>query len=521
MRLHFRFALREVLLRWQSTLVVVGAVALSVALVLVTMSMNEALTHARDEMVAPLLAANVDVVVSLLPTETPEVVPQHDTINTLMLYPAEPFTLDDARLSDLSPIDAAALQQLLDEPDVSSHASALVVTVEKFKGIAPPLIKIPERSVAPLSEAEAADVQSHLTRDTVYQQDAKELRVLCANTASRDATPEERDRAAYLVAELRDIELSYYPERFDGYAPGSFAVTSMEVTVTSITVAGLSDIEQSPLLGSADLVEGTIPASGTAQAVVSAEFADAEHIGIGETFSLLGSTHTVVGIAKPTIGLVDADVYLPIDAVFDLTGVRTPNLVVLGTQGPNAVPSLLEAARAIVPTARVFTPDNISLQLPAVLGNAQGALQRNLAAVIAVVVAGAIGIMAVTGLSAARARSADLGVLVALGWRRTHIVIQVLLEMLLRTAIGLMAGVVIALSVDALISRFSTPIAIQVLTQSGQLRDHLVHLAPAVPLSAAIEAIAAAIVLSLLANGLPLALLLRHSATSLLTTTDN
>lgn len=516
MRFPLRFARREILVRWQSTATVALAVSIGVATILVTASMSESLERARDEAVAPLLTANVDVVISTLAAETPEAaVPRHDTVNTLTLHPGAEFLLENVRTSDLFPIDATALEGLLREPGISSHAGALVVTVDRLRGIAPPLVTIPERSVAPLTESEEADIQRHLANDETYRRLLLEFDV-SASSQDQVTTGEQRDQAELLTSQLREIELSYYPKRFAAYGPESFAITSTEATLTSITVAGLSDIGSSPLLDSASLLEGSFPASGTSQAVVSRSFAAAEGLRVGQTVSVAEAHYAIVGIAEPPIGLLEADVYLSIDAAYALTGVETPNLLVVSTYGAEWVPSMIEAARTEIPSARVSTPDDVSLRLSAILGDSGAALRTSMIIVIAAVTAGALGTVALTVLASIRARGTDIGVLIALGWRKAAITRQVLFEVVLRAGLGAALGVALAWIVDALIARLSDPVTVQVLAESGRASEYVIGLVPTLPPLAAASVAVGTVLLSAIAVVPPLAIILRRSASSLL-----
>lgn len=517
MRFSLRFARREILVRWQNTATVALAVGIGVAAILVTASMNESLARARDQAVAPLLTADIDVVVSTLATETPESsVSRHDTVNTLTLHPGAEFLLENVRTSDLFPIDPTALEHLLQEPGISSHAAALVVTVDRLRGLAPPLVTIPERSVSPLAGSEEADIQRHLAVDETYQRLLREFDALSAGSKDQVTTAEQRDQAELLTSQLREIELSYYPERFAVYSPESFTITSAEATLTSITIAGLSDIGSSPLLDSASLLEGSFPASGTPQAVVSRSFAAAEGLHVGQTVPVANARYAIVGIAEPPLGLLEADVYLSIDAAYALTGVETPNLLVVSTDGAEWVPPMIEAVRNEIPIARVSTPDDVSLRLSAILGESGAALRTSMIIIIAAVVAGALGTVILTVVSSVRARGTDIGVLIALGWRRAAITRQALFEVVLRGGLGGALGVALAWIIDALITRLSDPVAVQVLAESGQMSEYVIQLVPTLPPLAAAGVAVGAVLLSALTVAPPLAILLRRSASSLL-----
>lgn len=218
-----------------------------------------------------------------------------------------------------------------------------------------------------------------------------------------------------------------------------------DITSDTYTIAGV-DVSK-PGLGvitAAQVTQGQFfsPAAGESkEAILADAYAQRKALTVGSTIDLNGTIFTVVGLSKPPLGGMAADVYLPLVDLQQLAG-RDGRINVLLVRASDAsvVGSLSQAIQQAFPGAQVTNAQDLADRVSGSLVDASNIADRLGIALGVVALAASFLIASLLTLSSVGRRVRELGTLKALGWGQFVVVRQVIGESLVQGALGGLLG---------------------------------------------------------------------------------
>ena len=189
---------------------------------------------------------------------------------------------------------------------------------------------------------------------------------------------------------------------------------------------------------------------------------------LGLTLLIDGKPFLIVGVAKP-IGTVlgqsqDNFVYMPVRTFMKIYGENPQGAAInIQARGPEWQDQTQEEARVIMRSLRHQTPSD-SDRFGVVSASTLMDLWHNLTAVLASAMVGVVSVFLVIGgvvimnvmLTSVTERTREIGIRKSLGARKHDILMQFMLEASLMSALGGVAGVLIAGTLSSLIHRFTS-----------------------------------------------------------------
>ena len=269
------------------------------------------------------------------------------------------------------------------------------------------------------------------------------------------------------------------------------------------TILGV-DLDQ-PQLGpvqlKAWLVKGRL-ARQADEAVLEKHFAKFHHLQIGSGITIANHKFTVTGVVEIKAGaqINAANIYLPLTAAQGLIagGPAAVNIAYLRLQNPALAEQVRKQIAAALPGTDVTGADSIQ-QL---MGGVSGISERfaRLAAWIAF--AGALALILKSMLASLVERSAEIGILKAVGWTaaevRRQIMAEVLIQALLGSLLGIVLGYLMVLALGFLSVSVALPWEMNPLPASAKLSQAAT--AVRLPVHLSLDLVAAALALCLSAG---------------------
>jgi putative ABC transport system permease protein len=229
-----------------------------------------------------------------------------------------------------------------------------------------------------------------------------------------------------------------------------------DIKSTTYTAAGVDPSHPDQgLVTRAQLVAGQfLSPTATDDVLVNVAYANKNNLKVGSTLSINGGSYHVVGLVNPTLSGQTADVYYPLATMQKLsTETGRVNMVLVSAQSASDVDTVAKEIQQILPGAQVVTTKALADQVTGSLSDAKKIADRFGGALAAIVLAAAFAIAVLLTLSAVAKRIREIGTLRAIGWPKSKVVRQLLLETsgigILGAAIGIGLGVLAAVLVDA------------------------------------------------------------------------
>ncbi|HEY7934839.1 MAG TPA: ABC transporter permease [Solirubrobacteraceae bacterium] len=219
-----------------------------------------------------------------------------------------------------------------------------------------------------------------------------------------------------------------------------------DIKTSSLIVAGIDTTSDQGFLTKNQLVGGQFLSSAGKEAVVNQSYAAHKGLSIGSHLTFNGLDFTVVGIARPAIGMPTADVYLPLGLLQQVSGLdHRINVVFVRLKDSTGVAAagteIVRAYPGMLATTDRDLANTVNQSVDGAATLAQAA--KWTLSLVAVAIACAMNCLLAIG--SVRARIEEFGILKAVGWGRMALVRQVLLESLTQTAAGAVAGLGLAL----------------------------------------------------------------------------
>ena len=199
----------------------------------------------------------------------------------------------------------------------------------------------------------------------------------------------------------------------------------------------------------ADIVDGRFIKPGDAGVVLLEEaYAKGRLLKAGDTITILGETLSVVGIVNPGIRPAKADVYLPFDDALRLINSKVrpevrdeANVVLVEVAASNRQEEAIAGVRGMIPGVLTST---YACYKPAARVAWMNGKSARLLTIIVFVAALALSLR--SQLSSVMERRHDIGILKAIGWTDSHVVLQILLESALQATAGGLLGCALAVT---------------------------------------------------------------------------
>ncbi len=244
-----------------------------------------------------------------------------------------------------------------------------------------------------------------------------------------------------------------------------------DITATSYTAGGVdTNHPGTGLITQGQIVKGSFFTPGTqTQIILSSAYADKQKLDVGGTTVINGTTFTIVGLANPTLSGNTDDIYLPLDVLQKLASKTTRiNTVLVRVDDSSQVEGVAAAIRTKLPGAQVITTDSLAKQVTGSLSQAKNLVDSLSGALTAIVLGGAFLIAILLTLAGISKRVREIGTLRAIGWRRSMVVRQIVMETIVIGLIGGVIGVAGGLAVDAAVGKFSPSFTVGNVATLGQ-----------------------------------------------------
>lgn len=440
--------------RTRSASTIIGF-AVAIALAIVISSLAHGIDAARANAVRPLARLGTDLLVSrrLQTSGSNSVVSDAEALQ------AEQAAVDQANLLDISMLGAPG--------DAFSHDFFLPSTLPTFNDdIATQIEHLPRvRSVARGLVVEMAH------REGVVPRIVAEFTLPARVIDLGEPTPEEQAASDACVARLPPTQqttlaiFACLPQRLREVQTEKEVLRQVlgapetDIRTSSIRLGGVDTSRPTEgLLSTEAMVRGSFFGADSSHpnAVVSEGYAERVNLGVGSTVEVHGSSFTVIGVARPPVGAVACDVYLPLDQLQTLADRQARiSMVLVRTKNASDVRQVGRDIAGLFPAARVTDASQTVATVNGSLIVAGYFADYVRLALIGLVLLGAGSNAWLLTHSAVRTRTAELGVLRAIGWRRWHVMQQVLAESAVLAAIGSAVGMAVGVGASQLGAGFA------------------------------------------------------------------
>jgi putative ABC transport system permease protein len=482
-----RYAASELTRRRGRTLVTVSGLALGVALVVVIAALTRGLDDAQAKALDPLSSIGTDLTVTLEPSADAggfgpgggggggrDVVQANSSVITDLSKLGKPgdefahtFFLPGTQLT----FSQAQARQVAAVEGVDAVVSALVLTAVHQSGTVPKIVAQiraggqqvrVDRAIARPTQAEFKGMQACLEKaGIVIGQGAAPtgpVRGAGPDSGAGLAGPEQAAGAGG----NRDAFAKCLPERLRRFRA---TITTPEQTLRQVVDPPQTNITSSTYtIGGVDLTERRLgivtPSLVTKgrylrkprEALVSATYASRERLRVGSKLDLNGTSFTVVGFVRTSLGGQTADVYVPLGQLQKLASQEhLVNVVLVRAASGASVAGVQRRIETAFPSAQVAGAKDVADRISGSLVDASN-LSHRLGTALAVLAASTAFLIALLlTLSSVGKRVREIGTLKALGWKQRIVVRQILGESLAQGVVGGLVGVVLGIGAAALV----------------------------------------------------------------------
>jgi ABC-type antimicrobial peptide transport system permease subunit len=187
-------------------------------------------------------------------------------------------------------------------------------------------------------------------------------------------------------------------------------------------------------------------------AIVTADYADQNGIGVGDKVEVGGEKFTVVGLASAGLGGESSDIYVQLSELQRLSDREgRANVLRVRAESSDQVASVAAAIESDFKGSSVTTSEDLADRVTGSLSDAQDLSGTLGTALAAVALLGAILIASLLTLSSVAKRTRELGTLKAIGWRGRRVVRQIAGESLAQGLLGGAVGAALGVGAAALI----------------------------------------------------------------------
>jgi putative ABC transport system permease protein len=261
-----------------------------------------------------------------------------------------------------------------------------------------------------------------------------------------------------------------------GQADGSKPLTVPSPSYFSVDGVDTGHLALSPL-SAGTIISGRSlsPAdSGSDVAVVDSGYATSNNLRTGSAITIGNVKFTVIGIVRqPQTGGSPDDVYIPLaraQALVDARGFAETgqvDMIYVTAASAAGIPTVQQEIARLLPADTVTTAAGLASEVTGSVTSA-AKLANDLGTWLAIVVLiAAFAVASLLTMAAVARRSAEFGMLKAVGWRTRQIVVQVLGESVAMGVAGAAAGVGIGFAGAAIIAAVAPKVSATVPGSSG------------------------------------------------------
>ena len=230
-------------------------------------------------------------------------------------------------------------------------------------------------------------------------------------------------------------------------------ITPAAGTVSGLLVSGMNS-NQTNLEG-ISITNGTMYADGSNQVILGKQIAPVLNKTVGSTISLFGKEFTVVGIFSSGNIVTDSIAFVSMSTLQNLT--NTNGKITLVDVKVNDNANVTDVANAITNAYPNQLSTTTQTQTNELMSKTTGSIKTASAAIsVLAIIIGGIGIINVMIMSVFE-RTREIGVLKAVGWKSSDILIMILGESIILTLVAAVVGILLGvIGSEALLAFFST-----------------------------------------------------------------
>lgn len=230
-------------------------------------------------------------------------------------------------------------------------------------------------------------------------------------------------------------------------------ITPAAGTVSGLLVSGMNS-NQTNLEG-ISITNGTMYADGSNQVILGKQIAPVLNKTVGSTISLFGKEFTVVGIFSSGNIVTDSIAFVSMSTLQNLTNTNSKVTLVDVKVNDNA--NVTDVANAITSAYPNQLSTTTQTQTNELMSKTTGSIKTASAAIsVLAIIIGGIGIINVMIMSVFE-RTREIGVLKAVGWKSSDILIMILGESIILTLVAAVVGILLGvIGSEALLAFFST-----------------------------------------------------------------
>ncbi len=476
-----KYSYRELTRRSRSALLTVLGLSLGVLFVIPVAATSSELSRIQTQVLGPLSSIGTDLLVTrVLPPQQAEGPPSED-IRTLQLEreaaiqatvldlanqgkPGDHFVHDFFLPGTQLTFPATKAADSARLPGVASVSAGLTLIVNHREGTVPAIIA--EYTAA----AKTIDL-SPMTREELAQLPACVQRYRSSHPLPPPPplpTKSPGSSGPATALPLSDAYLACLPARMRQIAIEQDVIQQVinppktDIHLTGFTIAGV-DItnREMGLITPAQIVKGAFlsrsPDEG--EAILQEAYALRKGLSVGAPVVINGTSFKVVGLAQPPLGGLTADVYLPLSELQRLSDrAGRINLLMIRVDRAADVARVSKAIEAAFPGARVASAKALADRVSGSLVDATRVVDQLGRVLALVVLAVAFLIASLATLASVHRRGRELGTLRALGWRKSRVVRQIVIESVLQGIAGGVLGIGLGIMATFAIGWFTPPL---------------------------------------------------------------
>src|SRR3954471_11845203 len=513
MNFPLRYSLNELRRRRGRAILTALGLAAGVGMLIVLIGVSQGLSQAQDKVLSPLSSVGSDILVTRVageaattgaaptPTPTPTTGANQSggpgggffgggdnqglnrsdaqallTNNSAIVTdlsklgkPGTKFTHDFFLPATLITFPGAAVKQIQSLPGVTSAVGGLSMVATHQTGTVPKIVATFQTggqtlsqtvTPPPISSAERAKIQS-----CIRNQRAKGGQI---NLGA--CIPNAQSFIARFRTPTQTLQQLLNPPQTN-------------IKSTTYTAAGVDPAHPDQgVVTRAQLVSGKFLApTATDDVLVNVAYANKNNVKVGSTLSINGGSYHVVGLVNPTLSGQTADVYYPLATMQKLASTSDRvNMVLVSAKSAADVDRVAAEIQQILPGAQVVTTKGLADQVSGSLSDAKKIADRFGGALAIIVLTAAFIIAVLLTLSAVAKRVREIGTLRAIGWPKSKVVRQLLLETTGIGLVGAAVGVGLGVLAGFLVEQFTPALTTNKPSVPGQGTSSLAQFLPSV-----------------------------------------
>lgn len=223
---------------------------------------------------------------------------------------------------------------------------------------------------------------------------------------------------------------------------------------SSYTVAGVDpNNTTSGLITTNQLIKGTwFTSNPTNELLVDSAYANTNKITLGQSLTIDKQTFKVVGIVNPSLTGDTSDLYFDLQTLQSMSSNSNRiNEILVKVNNASEVNSVAAAIKKQLPGAQVLTAASLADQVSGSLSNAHTLASTLGTALAIIVLLASFLITTLLTLSSINKRTREIGTLRAIGWKKSRVLLQIMMETIGIGIVGLILGLLVGYGISGII----------------------------------------------------------------------